>query len=230
MFVRKLASSLVSLFYPRLCAICNDPLVEQEEFLCFDCLCHLPKTNYHRSNDNAAKECFAGKIPVAKATSWLYYNKGGMGQTLIEEIKYHGNSLLGEWTGEKIANDIAETGWLDDIDLLIPVPLHSKKLKKRGYNQAETIAAGIAKVSQKPMNTSNIRRTRANPTQTTKGLFERWENTLNLFETVDTSLFQNKHLLIIDDVLTSGSTIEAVGRAALKTKNVKISVLTVGIA
>jgi ComF family protein len=225
---RQLFDSLLSLFYPRLCVICGEPLKGQEEHLCLECFLNLPKTNYLFLPDNEAVDRFAGKIPVAKAAAWLYYNKGGLAQTLIEEIKYHGNSKLGEWTGRQIAKDGCG-GFFEGIDLLTPVPLHKIKERKRGFNQAEAIACGVSAVTGIPVAAKNLRRTRANPSQTTKGLFERWKNTAELFEIVDTQQFENKHLLIIDDVLTSGSTVESVARAALKAKGARVSVLTVAM-
>jgi predicted amidophosphoribosyltransferase len=227
MTLRSLADSIVSLFYPSLCAICGEPLRGREEHLCLRCFLDLPKTNYLFLTDNQAVERFSGKIPVVKAAAWLYYNKGGITQKLVEEIKYHGNIGLGEWTGAQMAR--GAIGFFEGIDLLTPVPLHSSKERKRGFNQAEAIAKGVSAVTNIPVLAKNLRRTRANPSQTTKGLFERWKNTTGLFETVNPDLFENKHLLIIDDVLTSGSTIESVARAALVAKGARISVLTVGM-
>jgi ComF family protein len=225
-----LLADFSALFYPRLCAVCGEPLVGTENALCLECLFCLPRTNYHRNGDNPAADRFAGKIQICRASSFLYYNKGGMAQKIIEDIKYHGNQHLGEWTGALMGTEMAQSAIIRETDIIAPVPLHRTKLRKRGYNQAESIARGLSAATGIAMLPDNIIRTRANPTQTKKGLFERWTNTQQLFETVNPSLFANKNILLIDDVLTSGSTLEAAARAVLVADNAKVSILTIAIA
>jgi len=193
-------------------------------------LLDLPKTNYHRIEDNASSERFWGKAPVEKAASYLYYNKGGFGQKLIADIKYHGNVYLGEWTGRFIALDLLKSDFFDGIDYIVPVPLHPKKLRKRGFNQSEVVASGIASVTKIPIESRNLFRTKANVTQTRKGIFERWKNTEGIFKLRDNKLFANKHILLFDDVLTTGSTLEACIVGLLDSPNIKISVLTIAVA
>jgi ComF family protein len=194
------------------------------------CILKLPKTNYHLNVENQVTDRFAGKIPLAKATSYLYYNKGGTGQIIVAEIKYRGNQSLGQWIGAYLAKELASTDFFRDIDYLIPVPLHPSKEKKRGFNQAERIAEGIARITKIPLETKNIYRNKANATQTKKSVYERWKNTFNLFEVNDIEMFRGKHLLLIDDVLTTGSTLEAVAQSVLPIENIKISILTLTIA
>jgi ComF family protein len=230
MQLKNLIKTFVSLFYPELCVICGNPLVTGENYFCLECFLQLPKTNYHLNPDNQTTDRFAGKIPLAKGASYLYYNKGGMAQKLIVEIKYKDNQDLGEWMGAMLAKDWLSSGFFNDIDYLIPVPLHRSKKRKRGFNQAEAIAWGISHITGIPVDTQNVFRARANTTQTKKGLFERWKNTIGLFEIQSMEHFKGKHVLIVDDVLTTGSTLEAVARSILSTSDVKISLVCLAIA
>jgi len=226
---KTLFADFVSLLYPELCVICGEPLIESEKYFCFACFLKLPKTNYHLIPENRAIERLAGKVSLVKASSYFYYNKGGAAQKLIAEIKYRGNRKLGEWIGGYLAEDMISSGFFQGIDYLVPVPLHRSKEKKRGFNQAEKIAEGIAKVTRIPVENDNVIREKANISQTGKGIFDRWKNTLNLFDLKDTELFKKKHILLIDDVLTTGSTLEAVAQSLLKSQEVKISILTLAI-
>jgi len=230
MNIKHLFANLISLIYPQLCVICREPLIEGESYFCFACSMKLPKTHYHLIPENKAIERFAGKVSLLKASSYLYYNKEGVAQKLIAEIKYKGNRNFGEWMGVYIAKDMASSDFFHGIDYLLPVPLHKSKEKKRGFNQAEKIARGIACVTKIPLETSNVFREKLNTTQTRKGVFERWKNTLNIFKIKNPDLFKNKHILLIDDVLTTGSTIEALAQSIMKLQNIKISVLTLAIA
>ncbi|MCL1934316.1 MAG: ComF family protein [Candidatus Azobacteroides sp.] len=221
--------NFISLLYPKLCVICGEPLIENEKFFCFACFLKLPRTNYHLIPENRAIERLAGKVSLEKASSYFYYNKGGVAQKLISEIKYKGNRDLGEWIGSYLAKDMISSGFFQGIDYMVPVPLHRSKEKKRGFNQAEKIARGIAQVTKIPLETSNVLREKANTSQTKKGIFDRWKNTRNLFNLKDPELFKKKHILLIDDVLTTGSTLEAVAQSLLKSQGVKISILTLAI-
>jgi len=229
MHIKTLLANFVSLLYPELCVICGEPLVENEKFFCFACFLKLPRTYYHWIPDNQAIERLAGKVSLEKASSYLYYNKGGIAQKLIAEIKYRGNRNLGEWIGVHLAKEMIPSGFFQGIDYMVPVPLHRLKEKKRGFNQAEKIARGIARVTEIPVETNNVFREKANTSQTRKGRFDRWKNTRNLFDLKDAELFKEKHILVIDDVLTTGSTLEAVAQSLLKSQDVKISILTLAI-
>ena len=230
MKIQTLLANFLSLLYPELCVICGEPLVENEKYFCFACFLKLPRTHYHFIPENRAVERFAGKVSLVKASSYFYYNKGGIAQKLIAEIKYRGNRNLGEWIGAYLAKDMISSGFFQGIDYMVPVPLHRSKEKKRGFNQAEKIAEGIARVTKIPVETDNVFREKANTSQTRKGIFDRWKNTRNLFDLKDPKLFKEKHILLIDDVLTTGSTLEAVAQSLLKSQDVKISILTLAIA
>jgi len=229
MKIKSLLANFVSLLYPELCVVCGEPLMENEKFFCFVCFLKLPKTQYHLIPENQAVERLAGKISLVKASSYFYYNKGGIAQKVIAEIKYKGNQNLGKWIGNYLAKDMILSGFFQGIDFLVPVPLHRSKEKKRGFNQAEKIAEGIAQVTKIPIEANNVIRIKANTTQTQKGVFERWKNTQNLFHLKNPELFKGKHILLIDDVLTTGSTLEALAQNLLESKEVKISILTLAI-
>jgi ComF family protein len=189
----------------------------------------LPKTNYHFIPENPAVERLAGKVSLEKASAYFYYNKGGIAQKMVAEIKYKGNRRFGEWIGIYIAKDMTSSGFFQGIDFLVPVPLHQSKEKKRGFNQAEKIARGIAQVTKIPLETMNVFRAKANISQTTKGIFDRWKNSRDLYQSKNPELFNEKHILLIDDVLTTGSTLDAVAQSLLKSKGIKISILTLAI-
>ena len=220
----------ITLFYPTLCISCSDALIGNEQFLCSECLQKLPKTNHWQHSNNTAYNQLAGKIPIQRAAAWLYYSKGGMAQQIIAEIKYRGNRVFGKWISSRLAEELASFDFFDDINLLIPVPLHSKKLRQRGFNQTEIIAQGISKITHIPIDINHLYRGKANETQTKKGLYERWRNTQSIFQVRQAEDLKDKHLLLIDDVLTTGSTLESCTHALLECPNVRISVLTIAIA
>jgi ComF family protein len=223
-------NSFLSLFYPNLCVICREPLMEGETFFCLHCFLHLPKTGYRSHTSNSAIDRFLGKIPLERAYAYLYYNKGGKGQKIVAAIKYQGNIRLGQWIGEYLAKDLSASGFFDEIDYLVPVPLHPKKLKKRGFNQSEIIAQGISSITHIPVENQNLYRAKANITQTKKGVYERWKNTSGIFQLKDKQFFTKKHILLIDDVLTTGATLEACAIRLLDTPEIQISILTIAIA
>ncbi|MDR2806296.1 MAG: ComF family protein [Dysgonamonadaceae bacterium] len=221
---------LISLVYPPLCIGCSEALITGEKFFCSECFSDWPKTHYHRYKENRAYEQLLTRFPVQKAAAYLYYNKSGLGQKLIAAIKYQGNEALGKWTGDFLARDLLPSGFFDGIDYLVPVPLHKKKQWQRGFNQSEILAEGISAVTGIPVDTRILYRAKANTSQTRKGAFDRWINTQGLFQIRNAGFFQNKHILLIDDVLTTGSTLEACARALLQCENIRISVLTLAVA
>jgi Predicted amidophosphoribosyltransferases len=190
----------------------------------------LPKSNFKSFNTNPAADRFYGKIPFVKATAGYLYQKESNMQTVLELIKYKGEKELGERLAGFTGSILTDKGFFDDIDLLVPVPLHREKAKKRGYNQSEWIARGLSRVSNIPLNTDNLMRTTENPTQTTKSIWERWENVQGHFTLRDPKVISGKHILLVDDVLTSGSTLEACGQAILKATEARISFFALAIA
>lgn len=170
----------------------------------------------------------AGRIPFERIASYAVYAKGGTLPPLIHHLKYRHKQAIGLLLGRMFGKDLMESEFLDSIDLIVPVPLHPKREKFRGYNQAEIIAKGLSDITSLPLSTNNLVRIIYNPTQTKRTKTERWENVKDIFKVTDPLLFQQKHLLLVDDVITTGSTLEACGIALQACKGVKISIATLG--
>ncbi|MBP1639692.1 MAG: phosphoribosyltransferase [Bacteroidetes bacterium] len=225
-----LLQHLIHLIFPNLCLVCNENLVGGEESVCFSCLSKLPYTDFHLHSANEVEKRFWGKFPVEHATSLYHYKKATAGQYLLHALKYKGEKQVGTLLGRQLGLHLSQSPFYQDIDLIVPVPLHPKKYRKRGYNQSECICDGIADVLQAPVDATNLVRLIENPTQTRKGVYERWENTKGIFGLVDASVFAGKHILLVDDVLTTGSTLEACAQAILEAPNARISVVTLALA
>ena len=183
-----------------------------EKIICTECLIHLPRSNYHRFEDNPVAKVFWGRIQIDNATAFYVFEKGSKYQKLIHKMKYKGQKEIGFELGKMFGEDLNSTTF-QSIDKIIPVPLHPRKLKKRGFNQAELIARGLAESMNKPVEVKSLNRVVANPTQTRKTRIERWENVSGIFKVHDPESIENKHVLLVDDVLTTGSTLEACANA-----------------
>ncbi|VBB46828.1 Phosphoribosyltransferase [uncultured Paludibacter sp.] len=223
-------SSFMDLLFPNLCVTCGESLVKGESFICLKCLNEVPKTNFHLQKENEVEKRFWGKVPVEKATSYFFFEKGSKFQHLLHELKYKGNKEIGEILGKYAAAELLQNEAYNSVDLIVPVPLHPKKEAKRGYNQSEWICKGISAVFNKPLIVNNLIRSKETETQTKKSVYERFENMQDIFEVKNPAEFNGKHILLVDDVLTTGSTLEACIQALQKSKNVKVSVFTLAIA
>lgn len=217
------------LFYPRICPACDNPLVRNEEFICTSCLMDLPRTNFHKDPENEVAQMFWGRVKVENATSFLYFQKKSKVQRLLHKLKYKGEKEIGEFLGRSIGNELKGTAF-NDGDIIIPLPLHPKKQKIRGYNQSEMIALGLGKALGKKIETGVLIRKIANSTQTRKHRYERWLNVEEVFEVVNHEKIANKHVLLVDDVVTTGATLEASAGELLKAENTKVSIITVAKA
>lgn len=222
----KLTSNLLSFFYPKSCVSCLNALQQNEEQLCLYCMLHLPETNYHLFNDNPLKNIFSGRVRVENVASLLFYKKGGQVQKILHSMKYKGNKYLGEYLGLYYGEKLIQQKEYQNIDVIIPIPLHEKKLKLRGYNQSEWIAKGLSKGMKLPYNLDILVRTEYTGTQTKKSRFNRWENVRDVFALTDMEILRDKHVLICDDVLTTGATTEAAIQKLIEIENVKVSVVT----
>lgn len=223
-------TDLWHLFFPQTCLLCGGQLVEGERMVCLRCLSGLPRTHFHLRKDNLVERNFWGKFPVERATSFLYYAKGGDVRQLLYELKYHGNQEVGEVMGRVMASELMRSRFFDGIDLIVPVPLHQRKERRRGYNQSECLARGISAVTGIPMDVKVIIRSRYNETQTRKGQYERWENVRNLFACISPEGLEGKHVLLVDDVLTTGATVVSCADALADIPGLRISVLTLALA
>lgn len=221
---------LLNLMFPNICHVCGALLTGNETYLCLSCLYNIPKTNYHTEPDNPVEKRFWGKVQLLRGTSYFLFQKGSPFQKILHNIKYKGDKELGYMLGKHAAFDLLDSIDFISVDFIVPVPLHYKKLKKRGYNQSEWIAKGLSEVFEKPVDTTNLTKEKENTSQTRKGVYERYENTEGVFNIKDTELFTGKHVLLVDDVLTTGSTLEACIKELSKTTNIKISVFTLAMA
>lgn len=224
-------NDLLHLFYPNLCALCQKPLVEGEEQICLECLCDLPHTGYHRQPDNPVEQRLAGTIALEHGSAFLHYAKGGKTQRLIYALKYYDNPELGCLLGRQAARELlSDSSPLCQADVLIPVPLHPRKERKRGYNQSERIAVGMGSVLGIPVRANHVTRTIQTDSQTHRSIYERWQNTCSIFKINQPDALENKHLLLIDDVITTGATIAACADALQTVPGVRVSVFSLSIA
>ena len=220
----------INLFFPDVCPVCGDGLLRGENIMCVPCLLKLPRTNFHMETDNKTCELFAGRVPFKAATSFFYYNKFSKYSHLIHEMKYNGKTEIGSYLGSLLGNELRKTGFSKGIDLIIPVPLHRKRLIMRGFNQSECIAQGISKATKIPVETKVIKRTVNTSTQTAKNKQDRTTNMENVFELISTKELENKHVLLVDDVITTGATIESLAKSIENIEGIKISIASLGIA
>ena len=221
---------LTDLLFPRLCVVCGDRLIDQEQWICLNCLHHIPRTNFHLAVDNPVARIFYGRVQIEHATSFFYFSKGSKYQTLLHNLKYKGMKELGAEIGKHFAIDLMHSPGFSSIDIVCPVPLHPNKERKRGYNQSWWIASGIAKQMNKELNADNLKRVTATETQTRKSRFERWQNVEGIFELTNPEEFFGKHVLLIDDVVTTGSTLEACANAIVSATDAKVSIATLATA
>jgi ComF family protein len=225
----ELIDDFVDLFYPQLCAGCVDPLLKNEDVICLNCLWEMPFAKLHDIEDNMIEQRLWGKVKFEAATSMIYYNKNSRIQRLLYALKYHGNKEVGVKLGELLGQELRKSTRFSDVDVVIPVPLHPKKQQSRGYNQCDLIAEGMAIHSYDSIK-DNLIRTADNKTQTRKSIYSRWGNVRSIFELLRPEQLEGKHVLLIDDVITSGSTLEACAQAFAQCKDVKLSIAAVACA
>ena len=222
--------SLLNLLYPNLCAACQEVLVQNENVICYNCLVDLPRSLYYQDIENPITKLFWGKIKLEMALSAFTFSKKGKVQKLMHELKYNANTRVGEVMGIELGKEIDKAEITDKVDVVIPVPLHKKKLKQRGYNQSEFIAIGVAKVLNCEMNTALLKRMEHSESQTKKSKYERWENVGAAFTLTDANQYIDKHILLVDDVVTTGATLEACCKKLEEIEGVKLSVGTLASA
>ena len=228
--LRELSHGLLHLFYPRLCDGCSKPLLAAEEVLCVGCSLQLPQTNYHDVADNETAIRFAGRIPFIHATSFAYFTSDGLLQHLLHGLKYSNKKENGYFLGKAMGISLQHAKWISSVDMIVPVPLHPAKQAKRGFNQSMLIAEGMSGVLGIPANDKLLVRVRNTESQTSKTRAERVANMSDAFELREQSKLKGKHILLCDDVLTTGATLEACAVALMKEESIKISIATIGIA
>jgi len=218
------------LFYPSVCGGCEIPLAKGEHHLCMQCRLELPFTGFERLKGNPVEKVFYGRVPLEFATSLLYFSKGEKVQQILHNIKYNGRKELGLYMGRLIGAQILNNTYLQDVSTIIPVPLHPQKQYLRGYNQSALLAEGISEILKQKLSTDYLKRDVFTETQTSKNRVERWENVEKAFTLRHSDYLQNKHILLVDDVLTTGSTLEACTQLLLSAPNCKVSIVTLAFA
>lgn len=214
------------LFFPKTCVSCDNQLVENENIICLKCRFELPITNFTNEKDNKVEQAFYGRIKIEFATALLFYQTKGISQQLIYQLKYRGQQGVGTFFGDWLGHELKESNRFPTIDYIVPVPLHLKKLRKRGYNQLSTFGNSISEILEVPFVENILIKKLATNTQTLKRRVERWKNVNEIFHLNDTYIFKNKHILLIDDVITTGATLEACALELFKTEGIKVSIVT----
>ncbi len=212
------------LFFPHICAGCGSDLVKEDQFICINCYTSLPETGFSAKSNNPIEKMFYGRIEVAEATAAYYFTKSTVLQRLIHTLKYHNTPevglQLGRWMGVQLQN----SGRFCTVNALIPLPLFKEKEKKRGYNQAAVLCRGISEIIKVPVVNDIVVRRRYTDTQTKKGRVERWKNVDGSFAVTYEQLLHNKHVLLVDDVVTTGATLEACGSVIKQSSTTTLSI------
>lgn len=222
----KWISDLLDIIFPRRCCVCGELLSSREQEICLNCLYALPKLEPHVSAE--IEKIFWGKIGIERAASFIYYHKGSPYNNIIHALKYKGQPWIGMRFASMAAAELNEKGFFDGIDAIIPVPLSREKRRKRGYNQCDYIADGISQATGIPVLKDIVERNISNETQTDKSRDERWENVKGIFTLKKPELLEGKHILLVDDILTTGATLASCASAIQACCNCRISIFTLG--
>jgi len=226
LLLKEIKESLLHLAFPHVCETCGTDNLQADHLLCLQCLSSLPETNFHLHSNNPVEKIFWGRMQVTSATAQYYFTKESLIQHLMHQFKYKGNKDVGIYLGKLIGYALLESNRFSTIEALIPLPLHKLKEHKRGYNQAAVLCEGIATVLNKPLLKDIVIRTEQTETQTKKARIQRWQNMEGKFELIKPEAIKGEHVLLVDDVVTTGATLEACGQELLKAENVQLSIAT----
>lgn len=222
--------NLLNLFFPKVCYACSHLLTDNENHICTTCRHNLPVTDFHFENNNTVEKVFYGRIKLEQATALLKFEKKGIVQQLLHNLKYRSHETISKVLGEWLGNELKNVEAYSTIDIVIPVPLHKNKLRKRGYNQVAKFGVEIAKALNAEYIDSVLVKTTATKTQVFKKRISRWNNSNEVFAIKNKVLIKGKHILLVDDIITTGATIESCVNILIKAEDVKISVATMAIA
>ena len=223
-------NSIIGLLYPSVCAACGNSLFKWENLVCTRCRSLLPKTGYELNEDNPLARMFYGKVRLKAVTACFFFSKEGKVQHLIHELKYKGNGDAGIFLGQELGKSLKEAPLFQGLDYLIPVPLHPKRERQRGYNQSQMIAQGISEVTGIPVGDKFLFRSVNTATQTHKTKEERWQNVKDIFAVKHPERLEGKYVLLVDDVLTTGATLEACALTLSAVPGITISCATAACA
>ena len=223
-------SDFLSLIFPRICAGCGNSLWKNEEVICHFCEYHLPKTNYHEALENPVTLLLRGRVSIEAGVAFLHFNKGGKVQRLVHHLKYKGRKDVGICLGNLYGQSLKNAPGFKTADAIIPVPLHRKRQQQRGFNQSEQFAIGLSGAMQIPVCPQLLSRVKATETQTRKSRFSRYGNVREIFEVTDPLSWKGKHLVLVDDVITTGATLESCIQALTGIPGVRVSVACIAAA
>lgn len=219
-------TDFIHLFFPHVCAGCGSDVIGLDHQLCLHCISDLPVTNFFEQPGNSVERKFYGRIPVLNAGAAYFFTKNSLMESLVYELKYKGNRDIGYYMGKILGEVLQNSLRFDDVDVIIPLPLNAIRLKKRGYNQSKILCEGITSIWHKPIIDTAVIRKINTETQTHKGRITRWENMDGVFAIAEPTLLQNKHVLLVDDVVTTGASLEACGAEILKVLDTRLSIAT----
>ncbi len=225
-----IAADFVSLLFPRYCLACLGPLVKGEEIICTRCIAELPKTNYHTQPTNPIEQRLAGRLPVAHAWAFLKFRKEGIVQQLLHQLKYNNHPEVGVALGKIYGYELKKAGLVTGVDIIVPVPLHASRKRKRGYNQSSKFAEGLSYAMETPWDESISIRTMKTATQTRKSKMERWENVKDVFTVSENQVLAGKRVMLVDDIITTGATLEACGQHLINHGCAELSVACIAEA
>lgn len=228
--LRSILTDTLHLFYPHNCRGCGTDILQQPNLLCLKCINQLPYTSEANHAANHTENIFVGRLPVQAACCEFFFSKDSLIQRLIHQLKYKGDTEIGFYMGELMGKDLLAGGRFSNLDLLMPLPLHPNKERKRGYNQAAIICNGISSVMNVPVSTGNLVRRRFTETQTRKHRVDRWENVDGSFMINNESVLRGKHILLVDDVITTGATLESCGQCIINIPAAKLSIAALAYA
>jgi ComF family protein len=215
------------LIFPHYCEDCGNDVLEESQLLCLQCLAKLPETNFFTAQGNPIEKTFYGRLQVESAAAGYYFTKDSLIQHLMVELKYHNKREIGVYLGKKIGYMLGSSERFTSVDCIVPLPLNEKKLQKRGYNQAAVICEGIAEAWNKPVISNAVERKLFTETQTHKDRVSRWQTMQEVFALKNPEVLHDKHVLLVDDIVTTGATLEACGLLMLQIPGIKLSIATV---
>jgi ComF family protein len=224
--ISELVSDFSDLFFPHTCAGCGTNMLTKETPICLRCIHELPVTNFHEYANNPVERIFLGRIPLETASAFCYFTRDSVIQHLLHQLKYNGRREVGVFLGNLMGQRLKASGRFNSVSMLVPLPLFASRQKKRGYNQAALICEGIGAAMQLPVATNAVLRITATETQTKKNRIQRWQNMEGRFSVSLPTILNNQHILLVDDVVTTGATLEACGEEILSVNNTLLSIAT----
>ena len=230
MKIKSYWKGFISILFPPLCVSCENVLLHQEDFICTSCRFHLPVNDHHLFKENELTKRLLGKAAIDAGAAYLSFAKSSLVQVMIHKLKYKEDYRVGIYLGQDFGQQLKQSSLYRDIDVVVPMPLHRKKQRSRGYNQTDYIARGIAETMSLPINNTDFRRVVDTDTQTKKSRMERYENVEHVFVCAKPAAFAGKHILLVDDVLTTGATMASAVRTLQESAGCRVSVAVLALA